>query len=221
MKATISADIVRSTSLETRDLIILRKRLYELFEKFEEFYPGFWARIIRGDGIECYVPNHRDALRIALLTKLFIKRQAVEFDCSALLQKYGIRFSIGVSRTLYANREQDIIDGTAIYLSGRNLEKISNSSSIYSSFALEDCPDSLGDVLDSYVALLCNLTSSYSAKQSEVVFFKLLGYKETKLARKLGIYQSSVNMRSSSAQWNLLNTALRDFNNLNFERICG
>lgn len=221
MKACISADVVRSTSLETRDLILLRDRLYDLFEDFEELYPGFWARIIRGDGIECYVPNCQDALKIALLTKLFVKMQVNEFGCSELLQRHGIRFSIGISRTLYANRKQDIIDGTAIYLSGRNLEKISNSNSIYSAFTIEDCPGSLGNVLDSYVALLCNLTSSYSAKQSEVVFFKLLGYKETELSRKLGIYQSSINMRSTSAQWNLLHTALRDFNNLNFEKICG
>ena len=221
MEASISADIVRSTSLTTRDLILLRDRLYDHFEKLEELYPGFWARIIRGDGIECYVPNSRDALRIALLTKLFIKMQVDEFDCSEMLQRHGIRFSIGICQNLYANRRQDIIDGPAIYLSGRNLDDISKSNTIYSAIAIEDCPKPFGNVMDSYVALLSNLTSSYSAKQSEVVFLKLLGFKEIQISKRLNIYQSSVNTRSTIAQWNLLHTALRDFETLNFEEICG
>lgn len=53
MIATISADIVRSTSLKTEDLIALRNSLKELLDDFEKDYPGFWARIVRGDSIEC------------------------------------------------------------------------------------------------------------------------------------------------------------------------
>ena len=44
MVATISADIVRSTSLATGDLITLRKRLRGLLDDFEKDYDGFWAR---------------------------------------------------------------------------------------------------------------------------------------------------------------------------------
>ena len=76
MIATISADIVRSTSLRTEDLMLLRDRLRELMEKFEKESPGFWARIVRGDSIECVVPAYRDSLRIAILIKLFVKMQA-------------------------------------------------------------------------------------------------------------------------------------------------
>ena len=73
MIATISADIVRSTSMNTEDLIVLRNRLRDLFQDFEEDYPGFWARIVRGDSIECVVPNYSDALRIVILIKLYVK----------------------------------------------------------------------------------------------------------------------------------------------------
>ena len=45
MIATISADIVRSTSLRTKDLIALRDSLHSLFVNFEKDYSGFWARI--------------------------------------------------------------------------------------------------------------------------------------------------------------------------------
>ena len=71
------------------------------------------------------------------------------------------------------------------------------------------------------VSSLSNLVDSYSAKQAEVVFYKLHGYKEIEISERLGIYQSSVNMRSSQAQWGLLSTALRDFEEMDFERLCG
>lgn len=220
MIATVSADIVRSTSLQTEDLIILRNRLRELLDDFEKDYPGFWARIVRGDSIECVVPEYRYALRIAILIKLFVKIQAGDFDCHELLQRHGIRFSIGIADISYADKTEDLISGPAIYLSGRNLDEISRRD-LYTAIEVESVPKSLSDMVDSYVALLNNLVDSYSTKQAEVVFYKLLGYKEVDISKRLSIYQSAVNMRSTSAQWGLLNTAIKDFEDLDFKRICG
>lgn len=220
MIATISADIVRSTSLQTEDLIILRNRLRELLDDFEKDYSGFWARIVRGDSIECVVPEYRYALRIAILIKLFVKIQVGDFDCHELLQRHGIRFSIGIADISYADKAEDLINGPAIYLSGRNLDEISRRD-LYTAIEVESVPKSLSDMVDSYVALLNNLVDSYSTKQAEVVFYKLLGYKEVDISKRLSIYQSAVNMRSTSAQWGLLNTAIKDFEDLDFKRICG
>jgi len=218
MIATISADIVRSTSLQTEDLIILRNRLRELLDDFEKDYPGFWARIVRGDSIECVVPEYRYALRIAILIKLFVKIQARDFDCHELLQRHGIRFSIGIADIRYADKAEDLINGPAIYLSGRNLDEISRRD-LYTAIEVESVPKSLSDMVDSYVALLNNLVDSYSTKQAEVVFYKLLGYKEVDISKRLSIYQSAVNMRSTSAQWGLLNTAIKDFEALEIEQL--
>ena len=220
MIATISADIVRSTSLQTEDLIILRNRLRELLDDFEKDYPGFWARIVRGDSIECVVPEYRYALRIAILIKMFVKIQAGELDCHELLQRHGIRFSIAVADISYADKGEDLINGPAIYLSGRNLDAISRKD-LSTAMEIEAAPRSINDIMDSYVALLSNLVDSYSMKQAEVVFYKLLGYKEVDISKRLNIYQSAVNMRSTSAQWGLLNTAMKDFEEFDFERICG
>ena len=220
MIATISADIVRSTSLQTEDLIILRNRLRELLDDFERDYPGFWARIVRGDSIECVVPEYRYALRIAILIKLFVKIQAGGFDCDELLQRHGIRFSIGIADISYADKAEDMINGSAIYMSGRNLDEISRRD-LYTAMEVEAVPKSLSDVMDSYVALMNYLVDSYSIKQAEVVFYKLRGYKEVDISKRLSIYQSAVNMRSTSAQWRLLNTAIKDFEDLDFRRICG
>ena len=216
MVATISADIVRSTSLSTRDMMTLRGKLIGLFEELEKEYPGFWARIVRGDSIECFVPEYRFALRIAILIKLFVKVQAAGYDCHELLQRHGIRFSIGIADINYADKADDIINGAAINISGRNLDRIARKDYLYTVFEMDQAPRSLSNLLDSYVAMAGNLTDSYSAKQAEVVFYKLLGLKEVEIARRLGIYQSAVNTRSSGAQWRLLNMAIKDFEELEF-----
>ena len=214
MVATLSADIVRSTSLATNDIILLRNRLLHLFDDFEKDYPGFWGRIVRGDSIECYVPQYKYVLRIAILIKLFVKVQASGLDCDDLLQRYGIRFSIGIDDIKYVSKAEDIINGPAIYLSGRNLDEISRKGNVYAALEVGQGPEIISNMLESYVALVSNLVDSYSAKQAEVVFYKLLGYKESAISDRLGIYQSSVNTRSTSAQWGLLNTAIKDFEKL-------
>ena len=88
-------------------------------------------------------------------------------------------------------------------------------------FELDREPRSLGNMMDSYVALICDLLDSYSAKQAAVVYYKLLGFKEVEISGRLGIYQSSVNVRATNAQWGLLNQAIKDFENFDFGKVCG
>ena len=201
-------------------MLELRRGLNGLFKELEEGIPGFWARIVRGDSLECVVPDYRDSLRIALLVKLFVKMRVAEFDCSQMLQRHGIRFSIAAGELKYADKDEDIIDGPAIYLSGRNLDEISRNEVRMSVFDVDEEPRSLSNLLDSYVALVCDMVDSYSAKQATVVYYKLLGFKEVEISERLGIYQSSVNVRATNAQWGLLNRAIRDFEGFDLEKVC-
>lgn len=217
MKATISADIVRSTSLTTEDLLKLRNGLRRFFQDIGEVFPDFWARIVRGDSIECVVPDYKDALRIAILIKLYVKMRVSEFECSDMLRRYGIRFSIGVADLKYADRDEDIINGQAIYISGRNLDEISRKENAMTAFEADPLFVSMNNLLDSYVAMIGNLVDSYSAKQATVIYYKLLGFKEKDISEKLGVYQSSVNTRATLAHWGLLHTAIKDFECLKLE----
>jgi hypothetical protein len=205
----------------TADLLELRRGLQGLIGDLEEDIPGFWARIVRGDSLECVVPDSRDALRIAILLKLFVKMRVADYNCSEMLQRHGIRFSMAVGDLEYANKNEDIIDGPAIYRSGRNLDEISRKGVRMSIFELDRKPRSLSNLMDSYVALICDLVDSYSAKQAEVVYYKLLGFREVEISERLGIYQSSVNVRATNAQWGLLNMAIKDFENFDLEKVCG
>ena len=220
MVAKLSADIVRSTSLEMSDLIELRHKILYFLDEMERKYEGFWGRMVKGDSIECYIPDCDSALRIAILIKLLVKRVVGNNECSDLSKRHGIRFSIGMGNIRYVDRKNDIIDGPAIYISGRNLDAISLEKD-YSAIELEGASKDLNSFLDSYVAMISNIVDSYSAKRAEVIFFKLLGYKERDISEKIGVFQSSVNMRATSAQWRLLHSAINDFENLNFEELCG
>ena len=69
------------------------------------------------------------------------------------------------------------------------------------------------------MAMVSGIVDLYSAKQAEVVFLKLLGFKEMEISERVGISQSSVNKRAANAQWGLLNTAIKDFEALEIEQI--
>jgi len=206
--------------METADLLKLRRGLQGFIDDLEKDVPGFWARIVRGDSLECVVPDYRDSLRIAVLVKLFVKMRVAEFDCSQMLQRHGIRFSIAAGELKYADKDEDIIDGPAIYLSGRNLDEISRNEVRMSVFDVDGEPRPLSHLMDSYVALVCDMVDSYSAKQATVVYYKLLGFKEVEIGERLGIYQSSVNVRATNAQWGLLNRAIMDFEGFDLEKVC-
>ena len=153
------------------------------------------------------------------MIKLYVKMSVSEFECSEMLQRYGIRFSIGVADIKYADKKEDIINGPAIYMSGRNLDEISRKENIMTAFEMEQAPKPLSNLLDSYVAMVSTIVDSYSAKQAEVIFLKLLGFKEKEISDRVGITQSSVNIRATNAQWGLMNTAIKDFEALEIEQL--
>jgi hypothetical protein len=119
----------------------------------------------------------------------------------------------------YADKKEDIINGPAIYMSGRNLDEISRKENIMTAFEMEQAPKPLSNLLYSYVAMVSGIVDSYSAKQAEVVFLKLLGFKEKEISDRVGITQSSVNIRATNAQWGLMNTAIKDYEALEIEQL--
>lgn len=73
MFATISADIVSSTSLSVDETIRLKQRIEALFALLKTKYPDFYGRQIKGDYIECVMQNVSNVFRIALVIKSYIK----------------------------------------------------------------------------------------------------------------------------------------------------
>ena len=216
MYATISADIVSSTSLSEVETIELKQYIEEQLKMLETLYPGSWGRLIKGDYIECVVPNASNAFRIALIIKNSIKAFEVEKTLgSKLFYTYGARISIGIGGMRIVDREQGIMDGEAIYLSGRSLAKMGSLSK--GALTIETINENLSQNLRVIAVLTDAILNDATPKQSQVIYYKLLGYKESEIAEKMNIYQSGVNNHSSSAKWYCIEEAINYFEQIKFE----
>lgn len=218
MKAVISGDIVASTSLSDagRELVegAFKEIIGELNEKFNTY-----SRIIKGDYLECVVPNPEDALRVALVIKSFIKSISVEetrlyktSKRARLFKTHGIRLAIGYGQLSRFNPDEGIIDGEAIYLSGRaisefstyNKERVVIKNTLF--FVSEN--DSLNRQIEPLIALLDVLIGKATSKQCKVLYLKLMDNNEEAIAEQLKITQSVVNQHSTSVGWNAIEKAV-------------
>lgn len=218
MYAAISADIVSSTSLCIEETIALKQRIEELFSILEKRFPGFWGRLIKGDYIECLLPSAKDSFRAALIIKSCIKSFPVtESKKKKLFQTYGIRIAMGIGDMRIVDRGNGIMDGEAIYLSGRALSEMSTPNK-NGTFLIEFADKQLQPALQTVSMLTDALLNNTTKRQSEVIYYKLLSKSEQEIADILGVKQSGINQHSTSAKWYCIEEALNYFEQQNFER---
>lgn len=222
VKATISADIVSSTALSVFDLMhlqsVIRQFLDELSVKSQN---TDWGRLFKGDSVEIFLSNPHEALRVALLLKALVKKTFVESNMEAkqsLFKKFGIRIAIGIGEMRVADKNRDVLDGEAIYYSGRALEKGTKEGLSIKRTMFFASKDSLfSEQMDVMLGLLDMLFKEATSKQCEVLYYKLLGMSEVEIAEKLGVVQSVVNQHSNAIGWNAIESAVNYFEKLNFE----
>lgn len=216
MYVAISADIVSSTSLSEEETIGLRQRMSDLFLLLEPKFPDFWGRQIKGDYIECLTSDVSKALRLALIIKSCIKSfHITENKQTKNFRTYGLRMAVGIGNMRIIEREQGIMDGDAIYLSGRSLEKIGSPSK--GTLLIATGNEHLSAMLRTIGILTDALMNNCTRRQSEVIYYKLLSMKEVDIAEKIGIKQSSVNEHSSLAKWYCIEETLDYFEQIKFE----
>lgn len=216
MFATISADIVASTSLSVNETMGLKQRIESLLYLLKDKYPDFEGRQLKGDYIECIMKNVSKVFRIALLIKSCIKSfPIVKNESTRDFQAYGIRIAIGIGDMRIVNEKQGIWDGEAIYLSGRAIDEMRSLNKGTLSIQTSNKPRSASLRV---IALLTDaILNNMTVRQSEVVYYKLLGLKEVDIADKLGISQSSVNNASTATKWYCIEEAIKYFEQINFE----
>lgn len=222
MEAALSADIVSSTSLSSEDLSNLRKELMNTISFFEKSLDpsgvNFWGRIVKGDSIECYLRRVNWSLRIALALKLKTKFWVAPLACSEETKKQGLRFAIGAGTFKTVDRGNDIMDGSPIYLSGREMQK-GKKPSRRMMFLTEE--DSFGAmrIINNLVIWLDDKVNGMTAKQCEAVYYMLLGLKRSELLEKLDVKQSALSQRLTSVDWNKIENTIIDFEHLNFDML--
>ncbi len=224
LQAVISGDIIASTSINDKGKIKLESKLTSLLRLLHKKFDTY-SRMIKGDHLECYVPETYEALRVMLTIKTYIKAitfsqdEARETDHRfRYFTDHGIRLALGMGELSRFDREKGIIDGEAIYISGRIIQEQKTynkeKSVIKQTLFFKSTDDSINNEVETMVILLDALITKCTAKQSELVYLKLLGNDELVIAEMLQKSQSTINQHSTAAGWNAINKAVQRFENL-------
>ncbi len=222
--ATISADVISYTSLNETEKRELEESIHKLIGELEERYKNekFFGRLVQGDYIEFAMNSPKPSLRIALLLKAYIKSLTFAADKDAktrlkYFMEHGIRLAIAVAPLETFNPQKGIIDGEAIYLSGRTINNFSTSNKqkvvIKNTMYFCSSDKNIQNEFDIVLSLLDTIFTRFSAKQSEVIYFKLLGLSEKEIASKLDKYQSTISQHSTAAGWLSIEKAVNYFEN--------
>lgn len=204
VNAILSADIVDSTSLSADDMVKLKESLEAFFPVMKSFCGEAWGRVVRGDSVECVIPEVSQSLRIALLLKCYVKTLDL-VSASGAMKKKGIRVAIGIGSLRINDRDNGIIDGEAIYNSGRELDRLSGSDNITLSLVSSEMN------VEGYSAL-CDIlgfvVTRATYRQCQVLYHLLLGETQKQIAKLLGLEQPTVNQHAAAVGWNAIQRAL-------------
>jgi hypothetical protein len=218
-KVVLSGDIIAFTSLSNEGKITLENELNRLFLILEGKFSVF-GRIVKGDYLEMVIENPEEALTITLAIKSFIKSIALNEDLKdnhyQSYKENGIRIAMGYGELSRYDKEYGIIDGQAVYFSGRkiseerttyNRERIVIKNTLY--FVSDD--EKLNENCNTILGLLDFIINNATRRQCEILFHRLIGLSEDEIATKLNVKQPTINKHSTSIGWNAIEKATKYF----------
>ena len=135
---------------------------------------------------------------------------------SANMKEYGMRYSIGIGSMRIVDRENDIMDGIAVYIAGRNLDYISERN-IPVAFGMHTNLLDIESLIKNNLLLLDGYFRNLTSRQCAVLYYKMLGLPEVEISHILNISQAAVNLRSRNAGWRQIKDTLVTFENINYE----
>lgn len=222
--AAISADIISYTSLGENDKRILEQKIKKLIDEITVHFNRevILGRLILGDYIEFAMESPKHALRIALLLKTYIKslrlpNEQTNNNRIKYFKEHGVRIAVAVAPLQVLDIPKGIIDGEAIYLSGRAIKGYSTADKqkiiIKNTMFFFGTKKEEQEKFETIFSLIDLLISKCSAKQSEVVFLKLLGLSEKEISIRLDKYQSTISQHSTAAGWQAIEKSVHYFEN--------
>lgn len=210
--ATISADIVDSTKMTAEDTIRVNKLLTDFLNPMKKVSEGSWGRVVKGDAFECVLVDPHDLLRVALMLKCYVKTFVPEMS-NPEFSKYGIRIAMAVGELRTSDESLGIIDGDAIYKTGRAMEEKHPNVRGTMKYCC-DAPEA--EAVKAIVSLCDVVINKSTGKQCEVLYNKLCGKDEVEMAAAMGKSRPTVNAHSQKAGWIAIERAVKYFESLDF-----
>ena len=207
MYATISADVVSSTSLSKEAMIELNEKLKKYLTILEHRYQGFWGRIVKGDSIECVMSCPENAFEVALILKAVVKSfEPSDVKNLKKFNRYGLRIAIGIGEMKTIERDRDMMDGDAIYRSGRALDNLKGRSKYSFTISMEN--KEIEQTLQVILTLVNQLLNNATARKCETLYERILAYDTSETATKMGISVSGVNQTLKDIGWSAIEQAI-------------
>lgn len=207
MYAAISADVVSSTSLSRESMIELNEKLKKCLYILERRYQGFWGRIVKGDSIECIMSRPEDAFEVALILKTWVKSfEPSNIQEDKRFNRYGLRIAIGIGEMKTLDRSLDMMDGDAIYRSGRAMDKLVGRAKY--SFVISMADSEHEQALQVILTLVNQLLNNATARKCETLCERILSSDTSKTAEKMGISVSGVNQTLKDLGWSAIEQAI-------------
>lgn len=183
--------------------------------KLDDRYAGFWGRIVKGDSIECILDHPEDAFEVALILKTFVKAYSPrEMYSNGKTSKLGLKIAIGFGSMNTIDRRQDIMDGDAIYRSGRALNDWTGWSKYAFMVSMEN--EQLQHPCQLIMALINHNINAATPRQCETLYLQLMEGKEKKVSELLGISFQGVYKNLSAIGWTHIKSSLDYFRTLSF-----
>jgi len=201
LKAVITADIVNSSLLGTREMNDLLMSIEKVFSA-ADIRSGFY----RGDSFHALC-DVNDALKMACL----LRTLAIKSSEKKGKDRIDVRMTIGIGTIDVPVVELGTAKGEAFRLSGMEMERLGKSGPRLSI----RCMNVLADTGLSAVSLFADfILGKMTLKQAEVLHELLKGLIQTETAKKLRKRQSTVSKHAGAGGWKELARLLEIYNDL-------
>jgi len=203
--AVITGDIINSRKITDKELLVttLQNLFIEISSQYS-FQNQF--EIYRGDSFQALLKNPKYSLRIALLIRLGLRKDAPKEEA------WDARIGVGIGSVNYLQKNIKISNGEAFELSGKGLDEMKKS---INRIQIQSVDDNLNTQLKILNILADTIVNRWSKNASEAIYRQVL-YGETQkdIAQKLSISQSAVQQRFANANFEAINTYISYFENL-------
>lgn len=195
-KVVITGDIIHSKLIaDKQNLLENLKIIFNETEAKFKFDNPF--ELFRGDSFQAVLKQPKYSLRVALIV------QSGLIAHSPTKEKWQTRVAIGIGNISYENQDVKLANGTAFELSGQALDAMKNKPI---KLVISTDNNKKNSLLLTFNRLLETITYRWTKNAAAVVYYSLLyGFTQKELAQKLGVSQSAVQQRLTSANYDAVN----------------
>ena len=200
IRAVLTGDIVNSTRIgKVNERKLIKSLQQVLAAHLFEFY--------RGDSLQIYIKEPKQALQIALLCR----SAGMSIAQDEVVAISDVRISIGIGQVNTSVRTLGNAKGEAFVLSGRAFDEIVHTDTRLVISTANSLANTGLQVIADYINAIFKVMTS---KQAAVIFELLKGESQQQVAAKMKKSKSTINQRVSAGRWSEIEKLLLQYENI-------